>query len=65
MTTITVCLDDGKAESLENRAREYGLTVDRLILASIDDLINQPDPDFERAMKHVISENAELYRRLA
>ncbi len=33
--------------------------------ASIDDLVNQAAPDFERAMKRVISENQELYRRLA
>ncbi len=65
MTSITVNLEDSKAKSLERKAQEYGLPVDKLVAASIDDLVNQADPDFERAMKQVISGNEELYRRLA
>ncbi len=65
MTTITVNLDDSKAKLLEHKAQEYGLPVDKLVAASIDDLVNQADPDFERAMQRVISENQELYHRLA
>ena len=65
MTTITVNLEDAKARALENKALEYGLPLNKLVEASIDDLINQTEPNFERAMKRVISENQELYRRLS
>ena len=65
MTTITVNLDDAKAKALEEKASEYGLPLNKLVEASIDDLINQTEPNFKRAMQRVISENHELYCRLA
>jgi hypothetical protein len=65
MTTITVNLDDNKAKSLEHKAERYGVPVEDLVAASVTDLVNQADPDFERAIKRVISENRELYDRLA
>ena len=65
MTTITVDLDDAKATALQGKAEEYGLPLSRLVAASIEDLLRQEEPDFERAMKCVLSENHELYRRLS
>ncbi len=65
MTTISVELDDNKAKALASKAAEYGLPLDKLVAASIDDLVNQSEPNFKRAMKRVVSENLELYRRLA
>ena len=65
MTTISIQLDDDKARALQDKAAKYGLSLDKLVAASIDDLVNQTEPNFKRAMKRVISENQELYRRLA
>ncbi len=65
MTTLTVTIDDRKAAVLKNKAEHYGLPLEDLLVASIDNLVTQPDPDFERAVKQVLDKNSELYRRLA
>lgn len=65
MTTLTVQIDDKKAEALRERARLVGLEVEQLLTASVDDLISQPKADFDEAVRRVLSQNQELYRRLA
>ena len=65
MTTMTVQLDDARAEALRNKAQRAGLEPEQLLAASLDDLIAQPDVDFDAAVSRVLSRNRELYRRLA
>lgn len=65
MATITIQLEDEKAQALREKARSYGLRADQFLLASIDDLVGQPDPDFDKAARRTLSKNQELYRRLA
>ena len=65
MTRITVELDDMKAAALRERAGRYGLTPDQLVTASIEDLLAHPEPEFESAMRRVLSSNKKLYERLA
>jgi hypothetical protein len=65
MTTITVQLEDSKAALLREKAEEYGLSLDQFVMASIEDLLAQPQPEFEAAMSRVLSKNKELYMRLA
>lgn len=65
MARITVELDDAKAELLRKKAEQFGILPDQFVTASIEDLISQPDPEFEDAMRKVISKNKELYKRLA
>jgi hypothetical protein len=65
LTTITVKIDDRKAEALKTRAEHYGLPLEDLLAASIESLLTKPEPDFKRAVEHVLSKNRELYRRLA
>jgi hypothetical protein len=65
MTTITVQLDDAKAALLQKKADKYGLSLDHFVKASIEDLLAQPEPDFEAAMRRVLAKNEELYKRLA
>ena len=65
MTTMTLQLDDAKAEALRNRAQRVGLEPEQLLRASVDDLIAQPDIDFDRAADRVLAKNRELYQRLA
>jgi hypothetical protein len=65
MTTITVQIDDAKAALLWKKAEKFGILPDQFVTASIEDLISQPEPEFEDAMKKVISKNKELYKRLA
>ncbi len=65
MTTITVQLDDAKAALLKEKAERYGLPLDQFVTASIEDLIAQPEPEFDAAARRVLSKNKELYERLA
>ena len=65
MTTITLQLDDVKADALRKRAQRVGLEPEQLLSASVDDLIAQPDIDFDQAADRVLAKNRELYKRLA
>jgi len=65
MTTMTLQIDDAKAEALRSRAQRVGLEPEQLLRASLDDLIAQPDDDFDEAASRVLSKNRELYQRLA
>ena len=65
MTRIIVDLDDNKAAILEDKAKKFGLLPEQFITASIEDLISQPDPDLETALRKVLAKNQELYDRPA
>ena len=65
MTTITVQLDDSKAALLKERAEKYGLSPDQFVTASIEDLLAQPEPELESAVRRILSKNKDLYERLA
>ena len=65
MTRIIVEIDDHKAAILEDKAKKFGLLPEEFVTASIEDLISQPDPDLEAAIRKVLSKNQELYKRLA
>ena len=65
MTTMTLQLDDVRADALRKKAERVGLEPEQLLRASVDDLIAQPDVDFDQAANRVLSKNGELYRRLA
>jgi hypothetical protein len=64
MTTITVQLEDSKADLLREKAEKYGLSPDQFVTASIEDLLAHPEPEFEAALRRVLSKNKELYERL-
>lgn len=65
MTTMTLEIDDAKAGALWKKAQRVGLEAEQLLAASVDDLIGQPDADFDEAAQRVLSKNRDLYRRLA
>jgi hypothetical protein len=65
MTIMTLQIDDAKAAALRKKAHIVGLEAEQLLAASVDDLIGQPDADFEQAVKRVLTKNRELYRRMA
>ena len=65
MTTMTLQLDDAKAVALREKAQRVGLEAEQLLAASVDDLIGQPDADFDETARRVLSKNRDLYRRLA
>jgi metal-responsive CopG/Arc/MetJ family transcriptional regulator len=65
MSTITVSLPEKRLAELSEMANQLGVGPEELVRASVEDLLTRPEADFEQAMKHVLKENAELYRRLA
>jgi len=65
MTTVTLQIDDAKAAALRERAQRVGLEPEQLLRASLDDLVAQPNDDFDQAANRVLAKNRELYRRLA
>ncbi len=65
MTTITVRLEDSKVILLREKAEKYGLTPDQFVTASIEDLLAQPEPEFDAAMRKILSKNKGLYKRLS
>jgi len=65
MVRITVEIEDSKATLLKKKADKFGLLPDQFVAATIEDLIGQPELDFEAAMHRVLSKNKELYDRLA
>jgi len=65
MTTITVQIEDAKAQALREKAERYGLNSEQFLTASLEDLIGQPDQDFDMVARRVLEKNKELYRRLA
>ena len=65
MARITVEIEDSKATLLKQKADKFGLLPDQFVTASIEDLIAQPEQDFEAAMRRVLAKNKELYERLS
>jgi len=65
MKSITVQIEDAKAEALRKKADRFGLSPEQFLTASVEDLIGQPDTEFDAAARRVLSKNQELYRRLA
>ncbi len=63
--TLNLELDDQQIQRLQDAARRLKVSVNDLAKAAINDLLSKPDQDFERAAKHVLEKNAELYKRLA
>lgn len=65
MARIIVEIDDSKAALLQEKAEKFGFLPEQLVSASINDLIGQPDSEFETILLKVLSKNKELYQRLS
>lgn len=65
MTTFTIALAEEQALKLKERAEQSGLTLEKLLRASVQEWLARPKPDFAEAATFVLNKNAKLYRRLA
>ncbi len=63
--TLNLELDEQQTQRLQEAARRLNVSVNNLAKAAINDLLAQPESDFERAATRVLAKNAELYKRLA
>ena len=64
MKTLELQLPDDVAVKAEAIASKRGVTVEQLVRQSLDERLAR-DADLEEAVREVLAENAELYRRLA
>jgi plasmid stability protein len=65
MSSITINLPEEHLSKLREIAARMGVSIEDLDRMSIEELLAQPEEDFERAADYVLKKNAELYRRLA
>jgi antitoxin FitA len=63
--SIALQLDDEQSRRLEQLARELGVDARELAKAAVDDLLNRPADDLDRAARFVLEKNRELYGRLS
>ncbi len=65
MQTITITLSEERLLKLQETAHRLRISPEELVLASVEELLTQPEDAFQRAMDYVLKKNAELYQRLA
>ena len=65
MATLTITLPAEKWAQLQEKANRYQVAPEELLRVSLEELLSRPAEDFQQAMEHVLTKNAELYRRLA
>lgn len=65
MTTILIELPDERVQQLQRRASDLGISVAKLVVVGIDDVLARPTDELERTMMYVLKKNAALYERLA
>ena len=65
MNTITITIPDDRLVKLQETATRLGVSLEELILMGIEEVLNQPEEDFQGAVDYVLQKNAKLYQRLA
>ena len=65
MSTLTITLPDERMTELQHIASRLGLSPEKLVEASIHELLKQAEPDVHQAIAYVLKKNQELYTRLA
>ena len=65
MAHLTVALPEDRLQQLQEIAARYNVSPEALVRVSIEELLTRSDESFRNALDHVLSKNAELYRRLA
>lgn len=62
---LSVNLPGPTVSRLENAAQQLGVSVDHLLLMSIEEKLARVDDDFRWAVEQVVSKNAEISKRLS
>ncbi len=65
MSTITITVPDMQMKALEDVASRLGSSPEKLIQASIEELLNQSEPNIHQVISYLLTKNNELYIRLA
>jgi hypothetical protein len=64
MSTLVISLPEEHMRKLEALAARFGIAPEELVRVSIEDLLEQSDDEFRRAVDYVLRKNTELYERL-
>ncbi len=65
MTTLTLELTDEQAQKWTEAAQRLNLTPQQLVTQSVEERLSGRKKYVSQAIKRIIKENEELYRRLA
>lgn len=65
MKTIKIDLPESAAGRLEEAAQQLGVTLEEFLRLSVEEKLAQLDRSFNDAAGHILTKNAELYKRLA
>lgn len=65
MTTITIELPSERLQQLQEMALKFGVSMEDLVRASVEDMLTQPEDQFRDAAQYVLKKNKELFKRLA
>jgi hypothetical protein len=65
MVTITIELTQKNVQKLKEMALKFGISMEELARVGVEDMLSQPDEQFQKAMHYVLKKNTELYKRLA
>ena len=62
---LAIELPPAQADKLRVEAERLGLSAEELARAALNDLLSTPDPEFQAVVRHVVTKNQDLYKRLA
>ena len=65
MKTVEFELPEATASRLEDAAQKMGVSAEDLLRISVEEKLARLDETFQDTAEHVLSKNAELYKRLA
>jgi antitoxin FitA len=65
MSDITISVPDNQLTQLKEKAGRLGISLDELVLLSIEQILARPEEDIRQMLAYVLQKNTELYRRLA
>jgi hypothetical protein len=65
MKMLELQLPEQTASKLEEAAERLSLSPQELLIISLEEKLAQIDAEFRSASDHVLTKNAELYKRLA
>lgn len=65
MSSITIDISEERLAELRKIAAGFNISPAELARISIEELLAQPDEQFDRVAKYVLEKNAALYGRLA
>ncbi|MBA3711030.1 MAG: DNA-binding protein [Pyrinomonadaceae bacterium] len=65
MSMIIIDLPEERLTKLREIAAGLNISLEDLARVSIEELLAQPEKQFEQAVRYVLEKNAELYRRLS